>query len=72
MAKKKRQTQWTSSSGVTYVLGSPASAAPAAPNATRRSDSGHGDKLSAGTLADAAERIRKAENGRHHLLRTIR
>lgn len=72
MGKKKRQTQWTSPSGVTYTLGSPAPAAPASPNAPERSGEGYGDFLTAGDLSDAAERIVEANNGRHPLLRTIR
>lgn len=71
MAKKKRQTQWTSPSGVTYDLTAPPPAAGPS-NAGKRSASGYGNVLAAGSLSDAAERIVEANNGRHPLLRTIR
>lgn len=68
---KKRSKHWTSPSGVTYAIGAKPPPAERL-NAVKRSASGYGNNLAAGTLSDAADRIVEANNGRHPLLRTIR
>lgn len=71
MAKKKEY--WTSPSGMTYEVG-----APWPPENVEKllgyiwvpPNGGFRDRLSYGTLDDAAERIQQANNAQHDILKT--